>query len=45
MLRKWNKFLSFLLAAVLVISAFGSDYATARVVAADGETAQEATRL
>ena len=36
MLRKWNRFLAFLLAIALVTTTFGSDFASARVYAVEG---------
>ncbi len=45
MSRKWNRVLAFFLAIALVITTFGSDFASAKSFAADGETvtAQEET--
>ena len=37
MFRKWNRFLAFLLSLALVITTFGSDLATAKVYAEEGE--------
>ena len=36
MLRKWNRFLAFLLAFALVTTTFGSDFASAKVYAVEG---------
>ncbi|WP_026523133.1 InlB B-repeat-containing protein [Butyrivibrio sp. VCB2001] len=41
MFRKWNRFLAFLLSLALVITTFGSDLATAKVYAEEGETTIE----
>ena len=45
MSRKWNRVLAFFLAVALVFTTFGSDFASAKSFAADGETvtAQEET--
>lgn len=40
-MKKLNKFWAILLAFALVVTTFGSDYATAHVYAADGETESE----
>ena len=46
MLRKWNRFLAFLLTIALVTTTFGSDFASAKVYAVEGiedaEPAEEA---
>ncbi|WP_024866671.1 hypothetical protein [Butyrivibrio sp. FCS014] len=39
MSKKWNKVLAFLLAVALVVTTFGSDFANAKVYAAEGEDA------
>lgn len=41
MFRKWNRFLAFLLSLALVITTFGSDLATAKVYADEGEVVAE----
>ena len=41
MFRKWNRFLAFLLSLALVITTVGSDLATARVYADEGEIVTE----
>ena len=37
MSKKWNRVLSFLLAVALVVTTFGSDFASANVYATEGE--------
>ncbi len=37
MFKKWNRVLAFVLASALVITSFGSDFATARVLAEECE--------